>query len=148
MKNISDFSTYQTGILQARAYRNLRFFMEKTLDKHGLTSTEWSMLGVISDETKNGGIRVSDLARLLDVNTSFITNTLKRLQKLEYVTHAYNEDDARVRLVIGTDKGHLKVFEIERYLRKEMREWMSDINHQDLVKYIQVLSLISRKTDS
>lgn len=147
MNKISDFSTYRTGILQARAYRNLRVFMMNTLKHHNLTSTEWSLLGVVSDETKNGGIRVSDLAKLLDVETSFITNLSKKLMKQGYIEHTYDEDDGRVRLLVGTDKAHLKVVEIERFLRNEMRAWLGDIKPNQLVQYIQVLDKISRKTD-
>ncbi len=148
MKPISEFSTYRTGILQAKAYRNLKNFMYRTLKKHDLTSTQWSILGVISDETKNGGIRVSDLADMLDVKRSFITNMVKKLIENGYAEHAYDEDDGRVRLVIATDKAHLKVVEIERYMRKEMREWLSDIEHQDLVRYIMVLDKISLKNNT
>lgn len=147
MKQISDFSTYRTGILQARAYRNLRFFMVQTLKKHNLSSVDWSMLGVVSDETRNGGIRVSDLAKLLDVKTSFATNTLKKLKLQGYIEYAYDQDDGRVRLAIGTNKAHLKVVEIERHLRKEMKAWLSDIQPHELMQYIMVLEKISRKTD-
>lgn len=147
MQQISDFSTYRTGILQARAYRNLRGFMARTLKGHDLSSTEWSLLGVVSDETKNGGIRVSDLAKMLDVETSFITNMVKKLIKKGYFEYGYDEDDGRVRLVLGTDKCHLKVVEIEREMRQEMRQWLADVNIKELIQYINVLQKISRLTD-
>ena len=147
MKQLSDFSTYRTGILQARAYRNLRHFMVQTLKHHDLTSTEWSVLGVVTDETRNGGIRVSSLAKMLDVETSFITNMVKKLIKNGYIEHAYDEDDGRVRLLVGTDKAQLKVVEIERFMRKEMKVWLSDVSTRELITYIAVLNKISRKTD-
>ena len=147
MNQLADFSTYRTGILQARAYRNLRSFMVNTLKDHQLTSTEWSLLGVVSDETKNGGIRVSDLARLFDVETSFVTNMVKKLNNKGYIDYGYDEDDGRVRLVLGTDKCHLKVVELEKLLRKQMREWLSEVSPKELVHYINVLNKISRLTD-
>ena len=143
MKQISNFSTYRTGIIQARAYRNLRNFMADKLKEHNLTSTEWSIMGVVSDETKNGGIRVGDLAALLDVEAPFITKSVKKLMKRGYFEYGYDEDDGRVRLVLGTDKCHLKVVEIERYLRKEMRSWLSGVGLRELVGYIKVLRKIS-----
>jgi DNA-binding MarR family transcriptional regulator len=147
MNQLSDFSTYRTGILQARAYRNLRGFMVRTLKDHDLTSTEWSLLGVVSDETKNGGIRVSDLAHLLDVETSFVTNMVKKLINKGYFEYGYDEDDGRVKLVLGTNKCHLKVVEIEKHMRKEMREWLSEVKPKELVHYINVLNKISHLTD-
>ncbi len=121
--------------------------MARTLKDHDLTSSEWSLLGVISDETKNGGIRVSHLARMLDVETSFITNMVKKLIKNGYVVYGYDEDDGRVRFVNGTDKCHLKVVEIESLMRKEMREWLGDVTPAELLQYIAVLEKISHKTD-
>jgi DNA-binding MarR family transcriptional regulator len=120
--------------------------MVRTLKDHDLSSTEWSLLGVISDETKNGGIRVSDLASLLDVETSFITNMVKKLIKNDYVEYGYDEDDGRVRLIKGTDKCHLKVVEIENDMRSEMRQWLGDVKPTELLQYITVLGKISKKT--
>ena len=146
MNDLSEFSTYRTGILQARAYRNLRHFMTESLKEYGLTSTEWTMLGLISDETKNGGIRVSDVARMLDVEISFVTNTVKKLKGLKFVIKAQDEQDKRVRILIGTDKAHLTVIHIERSLRKKMKLWLKNINNDELVRYITVLQKISRNT--
>jgi DNA-binding MarR family transcriptional regulator len=143
MKNLSEFSTYRTGVLQATAYRNLRDFMAITLGPHSITSEEWSILGIVHEETKNGGIRVSALADILDVQTSFITNMVNKLQKQGYVLHKFDEDDARVRLIVGTDKAHLKVVEIESTLRKDMRMWLDDIDSEDVVTYIKVLTHIA-----
>lgn len=142
---LSDFSTYHTGILQARAYRNLRYFMVQTLSKYQLTSAEWSLLGIIHEETKNGGIRVSDLANLLDVQKSFVTNMVRKLIAEGYAKHQFDEDDGRVRLIIGTDKAHLKVVEIESFMRQQMRNWLGEIDPEDLLVYIKVLKHLSVK---
>jgi len=147
MKQLSDFSTYETGILQARAYRNLRHFIARTLKDYELTSTQWSILGVICEETKNGGIRVSNLAKMLDVEASFVTNMIKQLIKSGYAEHTYDEDDGRVRLIIGTDKAQLKAAEIERHMRKEMHIWLKDVDDKELGHYINVLGKISKKID-
>lgn len=146
MKNISDFTTYNTGILQARAYRNLRHFMAQTLRKHDLTSTEWSLIGVVSDKTADGGIRVSDLATLLDVEKSFITNSVKKLMKKGYFEYGYLEDDGRVRLVLGTALCHAKVAEVERLMRMEMKVWLGEVRPGELVRYINVLQKIAQLT--
>lgn len=146
MNTLADFSTYRTGILQAKAYRNLRHFMHRTLKKHALSSTEWSILGVVSDETRNGGVRVGEVAAMLDVEPSFITNTVKKLSQQGYITFAKHEDDGRVKILLGTDRAHLTVVEIERYLRQEMRKWMSDIPPEQLIQYINVLEKISQKS--
>jgi len=136
MKQLHELSTYRTGILQATAYRNLRGFMVRTLGPHNITSTEWSILGVVHEETKNGGIRVSALAKLLDVQTSFVTNMIRKLQRQGYVKHTFDEDDGRVRLIVSTDKANLKVAEIESTMRHDMNQWLGDIDPKDLLAYI------------
>ena len=141
---MTDFSTYHTGVLQASAYRNLRDFMAITLDPHDISCAEWSILGIVHEETKNGGIRVSTLAGILDVQISFVTNMVNRLQKQGYVEHKFDEDDARVRLIVGTGKAHLKVVEVESTLRRDMRIWLKDIDSSDFITYIKVLSQISK----
>ena len=143
MKQLSDFSTYRTGVLQASAYRNLREFMARTLDPHNISSAEWSILGIVHEETKNGGIRVSQLAETLDVQTSFVTNMVRKLQKQGYVKHTFDEDDGRVRLIVGTTKAHLKVIEIESTMRKDMKSWLGFIEPQDLITYIKVLEQVA-----
>lgn len=145
MKQLSHYSTYRTGILQARAWRNLRHFMAAALKDYDLSSTEWSLLGVISEEAANGGIRVSDLAKLLDVETSFVTNSLKKLKERGYIAYGYDEDDARVRLIIGTSKCMRDVQKIEQQMRAKMADWLKDVGPIELLQYIAVLEKISSK---
>ncbi len=121
MNTLTEFSTYRTSILQAKAYRNLRHFMLQVLSKHDLTCSEWSILGVVCDESHNGGIRLSEIASLLDVERSFATTMVKKLQLQGYAKYKFDEDDGRVRLVVGTDKAMRKVHEIEQQLRGGMR---------------------------
>lgn len=144
MQKISDFSTYHTGILQARAYRTLRLFMTRELDVFNLSSTEWSILGTINDHSEKGGIRASDLAALLDVKNSFITNSTKKLTEENLIVFSFHEDDARVRLLSTTEKGKKKTLVVERHMREKMKSWLKDIENEELVVYIHVLLKISK----
>jgi DNA-binding MarR family transcriptional regulator len=143
--SLQDFSTYRTAALQATAYRKLREFMSNTLTPHGLSCAEWSILGIVHEESKNGGVRVGQLAELLDVQISFVTNMTRRLQSIGYVSHRFDDDDGRVRLIVCSDKGHLKAIKIEAELRAGMRAWLNGIDQQDLLAYIKVLGYISNK---
>ena len=77
---LSEFTTYQAGVLQARAYRNLREFMSSELKQYKYTMMEWALVGLVYDYTADGGARVSQLAKLLDVGTSLVTNMLNVLE--------------------------------------------------------------------
>ena len=72
---------------------------------------------------------------------------VKKLIERELIEFARDEDDGRVRLVNATDKGHLLVQKIERHMRKEMKDWLSDVEPAELVKYIGVLEKIASKRD-
>lgn len=148
MFKLSELATYQTGIYQARAYRNLRHFMEYQLKPYGLSSSEWSILGVVYDNTKeNGcGVRVSALAEIIDVEVSFITNMIKKLKRLNLVTHNYDEDDGRSRFIVTTNAGVTMVEEIELSIRREMKKWLGDIDSKDLVVYIHILNKLADKS--
>jgi hypothetical protein len=39
------------------------------------------------------------------------------------------------------------VFEIEAFMRKEMKDWMSDVNPKNLAAYIAVLEKLSKKVE-
>lgn len=42
-------TTYNTGIIQAKAYRALRTAISSALKKYHLTMSEWALLGTIYD---------------------------------------------------------------------------------------------------
>lgn len=140
-----EFTTYQAGVLQARAYRALRNFMNEHLSGHGLTVMEWNVLGLVFDFTDKGGAKVGQLADLLNVEISLITSTLNKLEPAGHIQRMEDEKDSRAKRVITTRSGEKKVKKIEKQLKKEMEEWLSDIRSPQLAQYIRTLQNFARK---
>jgi DNA-binding MarR family transcriptional regulator len=142
---LSEFTTYQAGVLQARAYRNLREFMASELKQYGYTMMEWSLVGLVYDYTAEGGARVSQLAKLLDVETSLVTNMLNVLEGKGLIERIVDEKDKRARRVISTRKSEADVKKIEKVLRKDMKTWMGVVSPRQLLGYVKTLQKLAQK---
>ena len=142
---LSEFTTYQAGVLQARAYRNLREFMASELKQYGYTMMEWSLVGLVYDYTAEGGARVSQLAKLLDVETSLVTNMLNVLEGKGLIERIVDEKDKRARRVISTHKSEADVKKIEKVLRKDMKTWMGVVTPRQLLGYVKTLQKLAQK---
>ena len=142
---LSEFTTYQAGVLQARAYRNLREFMVAELKEYNYTMMEWALIGLVYDYTAEGGARVSQLAKLLDVETSLVTNMLNVLEGRELIERIVDENDRRARRVVSTRKSEADVKKIEKILRKSMRDWLGDVSPRQLLGYVRTLQKLANK---
>jgi len=142
---LSEFTTYQAGVLQARAYRNLREFMASELKQYNYTMMEWALVGLVYDYTADGGARVSQLAKLLDVETSLVTNMLNVLESRGLIERIVDTKDKRARRVISTRKSESDVKKIEKILRKNMTIWIGGINPRQLLGYVRTLQKLAQK---
>lgn len=141
---LTNMTTYQAGLLQARSYRRLKRFMAEQLAPYDLTMMQWSLLGHIRDYG-NEGVRTSVLADVFDTQTSLMTNMVNELEKRELVYRTVDPDDSRARKVCVTSEGAQFVLKVEQELRAAMREWLGGINRKHLYRYIQVMQTIADK---
>ncbi len=136
--------TYQLALLQSKVYRRQRSFTSRFLKEHGLTTLEWTLLGHISDESKEG-IKISSIAEVFDVEISHITNTLNSLADKGFVKRTAYKDDLRIRLIQITPKGSLLVNKIEKELTENLKGWFEDLDSEVLRNYVDVLLYIAEK---
>lgn len=140
-----DLTTYQTGVLQARAYRALKSFMASHLKPHQLTFVQWSILGLSYDYMPKGGIKVSQLAQLLNVEISLVTTTLNHMEPRGLLERVEDEEDNRAKRVVVTREGEKRVKKIESKLGRELEAWLDDIHDKQLALYIRTLQHLARK---
>jgi DNA-binding MarR family transcriptional regulator len=146
MKDISQISTYQSGVMQATANRILGRINADFLDMYSLTPTQWFIIGYAYDAGPSG-VPLSNLKSSLDTSMPFITNSVNQLEAkgiLQKVSHA---DDNRVKIAILNPQYKKTVLEIESGLRDELRRKLyaaSGITRQELSDYIAVLTKITR----
>ena len=136
---------YELGIAQMFLSRNINDFHQEALSHYGLTPIQWFVLSVIADATDKGGIRVTDLASIFSVKTTYITSILNSLRAKAYVETRYDANDARVRLAIVTKKGAKESVLVGDYVQKEAGRLLEGIvSEDDFEKYLRVVKKLGQ----
>jgi len=97
--------SYEVGIAHMLLTRKMSNLRNTILEPYQLSSVEWFVMGIVLSRSADGGIRITDLAVLFDVKTTYITAIVNKLKALGYVSAVADSTDARVRLVVITKKG-------------------------------------------
>lgn len=140
-KDLSQITTYQSGVAQAAAHRLINRVVTDFLLAYGLTPMQWFAIGYIYDAGA-AGVRPSDLARSLDTTLPYITNTISTLEAKGIVAKKTHGGDSRIKLLSIVPSFASTVQEIEIGLRERMRSELygeDHISRQELTDYIHVL---------
>lgn len=140
-KDISQITTYQSGVAQASAHRLINRTVTDFLLAYGLTPMQWFAIGHIYD-CGEAGCRLSDLARMLDTTLPYITNVMTLLESKGLIHKITHTGDSRIKLVSVAPDYRATVDEIEIGLREKLRtELYSEdrISRDELQAYIHVL---------
>lgn len=132
--------TYKSGILQVKAYRILQMKVSQTLGTFQLNPTEWSIIG-ITFESSNG-IRLTEIATLLNVETALITILVNKLERKKLVERYPHPTDKRAKLLLLTQKGKHLIPRVEEKLKEEMHLLLTGISEAELNTYRKVLETI------
>lgn len=126
------------------ASRTINSFRQDALKHFDLTQIEWLTLCVVSAATKQGGIRVTDLAKTFDVQSTYITSLLNKLRTRGFIENRLDSADARVRRAVLTKKGTKQFAVIERRLQREIYGLLDDaITDDELRQYLAVTQKIA-----
>lgn len=143
-RNISDLPTYQIGILQSRANRNVQELYERILKEYDLTTPEWFVLGYVDSKTADGGVKVGGIAQELDVQSTYATALLRRLESKALVEARAGNVDRRVRLVSATKKGTTLATAINADIEKIGHQKLSGMSSTVVRHYLSVLEALAR----
>lgn|GEM_PF-2143877 len=124
--HVDTLAPYKVGLLLSRATRNSNQLRESILEKYSLSSPEWYALGLIQSYSASGGVKVSDIAAELDVNPTYATALIRRLQDKRLVQSRVLQADRRSRLVTVTKRGALK----ENAVSREIEETLAIIRQR------------------
>ncbi len=80
-------------------------------------------LNVISLLINNGELSPSELCAQLNISSQFMSQVLKRLEGLEYVSRKASLQDKRKSFVLLTKKGKQKI----KDTRQEREEWLANL---------------------
>jgi len=149
MKDFSQITTYQSGVLQSSAHRQSMRTKTQFLSNYNLTSMQWFVIGHVYD-TDTIGLRLSDLMKILDTTMPFITTIVNGLESRNIIQKTAAASDSRVKVATLYPEYRQIVEEIEQGLREELRDELyirDKITSQELETYIRVLSKMTQKED-
>lgn len=139
IKLLLNLSAYKAGILQGKSYRVMQNQLSETLLPYSLSIPEWKILGLLFD-TKE--LKAVDLAAHLDVDPPLVTRLLNTLEEKKLVQKKNHITDKRVTLITITDKGGKLIPQIEKSVRKTMKELLTGVSIEEMGAYIKVLQTI------
>jgi DNA-binding MarR family transcriptional regulator len=143
---LTELTTYQTTVTQARAHRALKTKTSYFLREHNITMMQWAIIGSLYT-AGDAGMRVSDVAAQLDTSLAFVTTTLNVLEAKNIVSRASHAQDNRAKIVRLTPEFAPKVQAIEKELATKLCGWLIPaIGREDLATYITVLGKIAEAT--
>ncbi len=146
-RDISQITTYQSGIVQSSAHRVLNRVTSDYLLRYGLSSMQWFMIGSIYD-AGTSGVRLSDLMRRMNTTLPYITNTISLLESKRIVNKITHSGDSRIKLVSIAPSYISTIGEIEDGLRDHLRAALykdGHITRDELSAYITVLYKLAQQ---
>lgn len=141
--SLSELKTYHVGVIESAAHRALRRHKDASLKEYGITGMQWYVIGTVAD-TGHAGIRITDLAKLLDTTLAFLTNTVNLLESKGILERQVNSEDNRSSFVV-LEESYIDTYrEIERNLRVKLKKSIySHVTPEDLKTYVEVINKFS-----
>lgn len=141
--SLSELKTYQVGVVESAAHRALRKHKDECLKEYNITGMQWYIIGTVAD-TGVKGIRITDLAKMLDTTLAFLTNTVNLLVSKGILARHVNAEDNRSNFVV-MQKSYQKTYKkIEEELRIKLKKSIySRVSPEELETYIKVINKFS-----
>ena len=77
----------------------------RAVEREGLTTQQWAVLGALSRDEAQAGVSIGDLARYLMVSRQNLAGLLSRMERDGHIAIAPDARDRRARLVVMTERG-------------------------------------------
>lgn len=139
-------TTYGLGILQAKSFRHLKVATAAALKKHGITSVDWAILGVVSENPE--GLSLSAISKELGIQAPLVTVRANRLATKQLITITASQADSRQRMASLSTSGKRLMPTIERLLRDQLKPLFAGASARDLLGYISVLARIVKNKET
>jgi DNA-binding MarR family transcriptional regulator len=140
-KDISQISTYQSGLAQATAHRITSRIVSDYLTRYDMTAMQWFIIGYIYDAGSDGET-ITSLSYALGTTLPYTTNTINLLESKGFIVKKAHHDDNRTKVITLNPAIKPMVEEIESGLREEFRHKLYDVDHitrDELTSYIKVI---------
>ena len=132
--------SYISGTVFMKAYRTLRQRVAGTLASHELTPTMWSLLGVVLHS--RDGIRLSEVAHVLEVKAPLVTMLSHTLIERGYIKRLPHHIDKRAKLLVITPKGKTFMKTVENEINTALATLLEGVSENEMRAYKRVLDAI------
>lgn len=137
--SLTSITTYQAGVGQASAHRNLQRICDEILRPFNITKMQWLIIGATLAAGKSG-MRLTDLANELGTTMSYITREVNLLAAKGILVRSGHTVDHRSKLIFVANSYIKECSKIEATLRKGLRKSIySDIDPTEFRVYLKVL---------
>lgn len=141
--SLAQMPTWQSGILQSSVHRTIKRLSDGFLERYGLSTMHWFVLGIIF-EAGDVGIRLTELATKVGTTQSYLTNTLNILEHRGMVTRSDHPTDNRIKILTIPDTYRDTCAEIEAGLRDAFRQSIyRHLTRPELEAYINALQKLA-----
>lgn len=140
----NNISSLDLAITQNKALRNLQQLQDRLLSGSSLRQAEWMVLAYAARQKP--GCRVGDIAAALEVQSTYITGILRRLETKKLIKVGADSKDRRARRVSATKKGDEVIHEIDQTSREiwdKIAEGCQDKPEALMTQYSKVLDKIA-----
>lgn len=132
--------SYKKANVQLVAYRHIQMAVSSLLMRFHLTTTQWIMLGLVHETP--GGLRVTDIARALQVEMPLITTTARGMIAAGLLQATAHARDKRAKVLTLTNAGEAKFEQAESFLDSRMAGLEKGVEPQDMRRYFTMLQQI------
>ena len=130
-------STYENARLQVVGYRAIQNRVNELLSEYDMNTSQWIILGWLYDHP--GGLRVTALGEVLEVETPLITALLQPLQARGLVRLNADPTDGRAKLTTLSKKGTQLVPKLEKQLTNHLQHFEASISPAEMRTYFMAL---------
>jgi DNA-binding MarR family transcriptional regulator len=112
----------------------------KAVEKEGLTTQQWAVLGALSRKESVGGMTVGDLANYLKVSRQNLSGLISRMERDGHIVLATDKSDRRAKRVSMTQSGlHVWEQEAQPKIRAYYESALADFSTGDLTHTLHYL---------
>jgi DNA-binding MarR family transcriptional regulator len=112
----------------------------RAVEKEGLTTQQWAVLGALSREKSRDGMSIGDLARYLMVSRQNLSGLISRMERDGHVVVAASGQDRRSRVVTMSESGrHVWQDLAQPKIRAYYEEILADFSVNDVTHTLHYL---------
>jgi MarR family transcriptional regulator, transcriptional regulator for hemolysin len=134
----SEKRPFRLGFLIHDVSRLRRTVVDKALRPLGVTRSQWWVLANLSRHN-SGGMKQTELSKVLDVGKVTLGGLIDRLEASEYVARQPEPGDRRAKRVVMTSKGIKLLAQIQKIAKVVNAEIMTGVSTNDVIRAEAVL---------